>query len=330
VKRREFISLLGGAAVAWPLAARPQQGERVRRIGVLMGYAENDVEAQSWIKAFVQGLKALDLADGSNLQIAYRWGAGDVEQMRSHAAELVALKSETILVGSTPALAAATLDARSVPIIFVNVADPISQGFVSSLARPGGNVTGFTSLEFSMGGKWIEVLKEISPSLARASIIFNPPTAPYFDSFMRSMEAAASSLAVKLVVTPVAGPGDIERAIAATKSETNAGLVVVPSAFVTIHREFIIAQAARHRLPAIYGFDYYAASGGLIAYGIDVRDMYARAARYVFRVLKGERPGDLPIQAPTKFQLVINLKTAKALDLTVPDTLLARADEVIE
>jgi ABC-type uncharacterized transport system substrate-binding protein len=278
----------------------------------------------------VQGLKELDLADGSNLRIAYRWGAGDVERMRSHAAELVALRPEAIMVGSTPALAAAARETRSVPIIFANVADPISQGFVSSLARPGGSITGFTSLEFSMGGKWIEALKEISPSRARANIIFNPPTAPYFDSFMRSMEAASSSLAVKLVVIPVANPGEIERAIAASESETNVGLVVVPSVFVTIHREFIIAQAARYRLPAIYGFSYYAASGGLIAYGIDVRDMYARAARYVARVLKGEKPGDLPIQAPTKFQLVINLKTAKALDLTVPDTLLARADEVIE
>src|SRR5215471_11686466 len=227
MRRREIITLIGGAA-AWPFAARAQQREPMRRIGVLMGYAENDVEAQSWIKAFVQGLKDLDLADGSNLQIAYRWGAADVEQMRSHAAELVALKSEIILVGSTPALAAATRDARSVPIIFVNVADPISQGFVSSLARPGGNVTGFTSLEFSMGGKWIEVLKEISPSLARAVIIFNPPTAPYFDSFMRSMEAAASSLAVKLAVAPVANQGDIESAIAASESDTNGGLVVVP------------------------------------------------------------------------------------------------------
>ena len=329
MRRRNFISLLGGAA-AWPLAARAQKNDRVRRIGVLMGYAEDDLEAQSWIKAFVQGLKELELADGSNLRIVYRWGAGDVERMRSHAAELVALRSEAILVGSTPALAAATRETASVPIIFANVADPISQGFVSSLARPGGNITGFTSLEFSIGGKWIEALKEISPSLARANIIFNPPTAPYFDSFMRSMEAAASSLAVKLAVAPVANQGDIERAIAASESNTNGGLVVVPSAFVTIHREFIIAQAARHRLPAIYGFSYYAVSGGLIAYGIDVRDMYARAARYVSRVLKGESPGDLPIQAPTKFQLVINLKTAKALGLDVPPQLLARADEVIE
>ena len=330
MKRRDFITLIGGVA-AWPLAARAQpQADRMRLIGVLMGYAENDLEARGWIKAFVQGLKALDRVEGNNIRIEYRWATGDIEQMRSDAFDLVGLRPDVILSGSTPALTAVTRESRSVPIVFVNVADPVDQGFVSSLARPGGNVTGFTSLEFSMGGKWIEALKEISPSLARAVIIFNPPTAPYFASFMRSVEPTASSLAVRLVLAPVHDAADIERAIGVAKNETNAGLVVVPSAFTTIHRDLIIGLAARHRLPSVYGFSYYAASGGLIAYGIDVRDMYARVARYVDRILKGENPSDLPIQAPTKFELVINLKTAKAIGLEVPPMLLARVDEVIE
>src|SRR5262249_17113270 len=302
---------IGGVA-AWPLAARAQpQADRMRLIGVLMGYAENDLEARGWIKAFVQGLKALDRVEGNNIRIEYRWATGDIEQMRSDAFDLVGLRPDVILSGSTPALTAVTRESRSVPIVFVNVADPVDQGFVSSLARPGGNVTGFTSLEFSMGGKWIEALKEIS-------------------SFMRSIEPSASSLAVRLVLAPVHDAADIERAIGVATNETNSGLVVWPSAFATIHRDLIIGLAARHRLPSVYGFSYYAASGGLIAYGIDVRDMYARAARYVDRILKGENPGDLPIQAPTKFELVINLKTAKAIGLEVPPTLLARADEVIE
>jgi putative ABC transport system substrate-binding protein len=328
--RRQLITLLGGAAVAWPIGARAQQPERIKRIGVLMGYAEADVEAQSWVRAFAQGLQDRGWADGSTIRIDYRWAAGSLERMRSHAAELVGLKPDVLLAASTPALSAVRQETQSVPIVFVNVADPIGQGFVSNLANPGGNITGFTSLEFSMGGKWIETLKEISPSVARAVVIFDPETAPYFTLFNRSIEAAGSSFAVKLIATPVHETADIERAINAIQHRSNSGLVVVPSAFMTIHRELIFGLAARHRLPAVYGFSYYAKSGGLVSYGINVRDMYLRTASYVDRILKGAKPEDLPVQAPTKFELVINLKTAKALGLEIPPTLLARADEVIE
>jgi putative ABC transport system substrate-binding protein len=329
MRRREFITLLSGAAV-WPLAAQAQQTDRMRRIGVLMGYAENDLEAKAWIKGFVEGLKKLGWIEGSNVWIEYRWAAGNVEQLGSYGAELISLKPDVILAGSTPALAAVYQRTRSVPVIFVNVADPIKQGFVSGLARPDGNVTGFTSLEFSMGSKWIETLKEISPSLARAALMFNPETAPYFPAFLGSIETAASSFAVKTIVTPVHDAADVERAISTFAHELNGGIVVVPSTFTTIHRQLIIEQAARHRLPAVYGFSYYAYSGGLISYGINVRDMYSRAASYIDRIFKGAELADLPVQAPTKFELVINLKTAKALELTVPPTLLARANEVIE
>jgi putative ABC transport system substrate-binding protein len=331
VRRRKFITLVGGAAAAaWPLAARAQQPASIKRIGVLMGYAEADVEAQSWVKAFALGLQERGWADGSTVRIDYRWATGSLDRMRSHAAELVGLKPDVILAGSTPALSAVRQETRSVPIVFVNVADPIGQGFVSSLANPGGNITGFTSLEFSMGGKWVETLKEISPSVTRAVVIFNPETAPYFALFNRSIEDAGSSFAVKPIATPVHETGDIERAINAIEHGSNSGLVVVPSAFMTIHRELIFGLAARHHLPAVYGFSYYARSGGLVSYGINVRDMYVRAASYVDRILRGAKPGDLPVQAPTKFELMINLKTAKALGLDVPPMLLGRADEVIE
>jgi len=329
LKRREFITLLGGAAAAWPLAAWAQQAGKVARVGVLMGYAGSDTEAEAWIAIFLQGLKQLGWIEGRNVQFDYRWAGGNVERMQSDSAELVELNPDLVLVGSTPALAALWRQTRTIPIVFVNVADPVGQGFISSLAHPGGNVTGFTSLEFSMGAKWVEMLKEISPSLARVTLLYNPETAPYFTSFLPSIEAAASSLSVKTLPSPVHSAAEIEPAIKAVANQSS-GLIVVPSVFATIHRLTIIAQAAQLRLPAVYGFGYYAASGGLIAYGIDVLDMYRRAAAYVDRILNGTNAADLPVQAPNKFQLVINLKTAKALGLDVPTTLLARADEVIE
>ena len=330
MRRREFIALLGGAAIASPLGSHAQQPDRMRHIGVLMGYAENDLEAKAWIAGFAEGLKKLGWTEGGNVRIEYRWTAGNVEQLRSHGADLLNLKPDVILAASTPALAAMYQQTRSVPIVFVNVADPIKQGFVSGLAHPDANVTGFTSLEFSMGSKWIETLKQISPSLTQAALIFNPETAPYFPSFLEPIETAASSFSVKTIITPVHDIADIERTISAFAHELNGGIVVVPSAFTTIHRGLIIEQAARYRLPAVYGFSYYAYSGGLISYGINVRDMYIRAASYVDRILKGAALADLPVQAPTKFELVINLKTAKALGLSVPDKLIALADEVIE
>jgi putative ABC transport system substrate-binding protein len=327
--RREFITLLG-CAVAWPLAARAQQAEGMRRIGVLMGYAENDPEAQAWIRVLVQGLKERGWIDGSTVRFDYRWATGTLNPMGSYAADLMALSPDLIVAAATPALAAVWRETRSVPIVFVNVADPIGQGFVAGMAHPGGNVTGFTSFEFSTGGKWVEVLKEISPSLVRIVVIYNPATAPYFPLFLRSIEAAAPSFAVKPIVVPVHDAAEIERVIATAAQESNSGLIVVPSAFMTTHRELIIGAAARDRLPAVYGYSYYAASGGLVSYGFDVRDLFRRAASYVDRILKGAKPGDLPVQAPNTFQLVINLRTAKALGLEIPPNLLAIADEVIE
>ena len=330
MRRREFITLVGGVAAAWPLSARAQQPERLLRIGVRMGYAENDAEAKSWITALVEALKKLGWIEGRNVQIDYRWASGNIERLRSYAGELLGLKPDLILAGSTPALAAAYQQTRAIPIVFANVADPIGQGFVSSLAHPEGNVTGFTSLEFSIAAKWIEILKEILPSLTQAALLYNPETAPYFPAFLGAINTAASSFGVKTIITPVHDAADVERAVSAFGHELNGGIVVVPSAFVTIHRQLIFDQVARYRLPAVYGFSYYAYTGGLISYGINVRDMYIRAASYIDRILKGERPAELPIQAPTKFELVINLKTAKALGLTVPQALIARADEVIE
>jgi putative tryptophan/tyrosine transport system substrate-binding protein len=330
MRRREFIRLIGGAAAVWPIAAGAQQPDRVRRIGVLMGYADNDTEAESWVTGLVEALKKLGWIEGSNVQIDYRWASGNVERLRSYAGELLGLKPDLILAGSTPALAAISQQTRAIPIVFANVADPIGQGFVSSLAHPEGNVTGFTSLEFSIAAKWIEILKEFSPSLTKVALMFNPETAPYFPSFLGPIETAASSFAVKTIITPVHDAADVEHTISSFGHELNGGIVVVPSAFVTIHRQLIFEQVARNRLPAVYGFSYYAYSGGLISYGINVRDMYIRAASYIDRILKGEKPAELPIQAPTKFELVINLKTAKTLGLTVPQSLLARADAVIE
>jgi putative ABC transport system substrate-binding protein len=330
MRRREFITMLGGAAAAWPLVARAQQTGKVARVGVLMGYAESDAEAEAWIAIFLHGLKQLGWIEGRNIRFDYRWAGGNVERMQSYSAELAELNPDLVLVGSTPALAALWRQTRTIPIVFVNVADPVGQGFISSLAHPGGNITGFTSLEFSMGAKWVEMLKEISPSLARVTLLYNPETAPYFTSFLPSIEAAASSLSVKTLPSPVHSASEIEPAIKAVANQSSSGLIVVPSVFATIHRLTIIAQAAQLRLPAVYGFGYYAASGGLIAYGIDVLDMYRRAAAYVDRILNGANAGELPVQAPNKFQLVINLKTAKALGLEVPPMLLARADEVIE
>jgi len=327
MNRREFITLFGGAvASAWPHSVPAQQGERVRRIGVLMGYAESDPEAQAWIRVLLQGLKEHGWIDGSTVRFDYRWA----KPMGSYAADLMALSPDLIVAAATPALTAVWRETRSVPIVFVNVADPIGQGFVAGMAHPGGNVTGFTSFEFSTGGKWVEVLKEISPSLVRIVVIYNPATAPYFPLFLRSIEAAAPSFAVKPIVVPVHDAAEIERVIATAAQESNSGLIVVPSAFMTTHRELIIGAAARDRLPAVYGYSYYAASGGLVSYGFDVRDLFRRAASYVDRILKGAKPGDLPVQAPNTFQLVINLRTAKALGLDIPPMLLARADEVID
>jgi ABC-type uncharacterized transport system substrate-binding protein len=329
VRRREFITLLGGAAAAWPLAARAQQPERVRRVGVLMGYSESDPEPHRWIEALLQGLQQQGWIEGRTIGIEYRWATGNVERMRSQAEELAALKPDVILVASSPALAAMTQATPSIPVVFVNVADPLEQGFIENLARPGGNISGFTAFEPSIAGKWIETLKLISPTLANVAAVYNPQTSPYFPLFYRFLEIAAAQLNVKPIAIPVQDAASMQLAIDGL-AQPNAGLVVVPSAFMAIHRDLIITLAARKRLPAIYGWNYFATSGGLVSYGFDPADPFRRASSYIDKILKGAKPGDLPVQNPTRFYLVVNMKTAKALGLDVPPSLLARADEVIE
>jgi putative ABC transport system substrate-binding protein len=329
IRRREFITLLGAAATAWPLAARAQQGERMRRIGVLMGLAADDLEAQSRVVAFESSLRELGWVKERNLSIEYRW-AGDGNLLRDHAAELLAMAPDLILANSTPVTAALWEQNRPVPIMFTQVTDPVGQGLVSNLTRPGGNLTGFTSFEFSIGTKWLEALKQTAPRVTRVALVFNPQSAPYADRFLRPVEAAAPSFSVTPIGAAVRDPDDVDRVFDALAREPNGGLMVLPDISMTNYREAIIALAARHRVPAVYPFRFFAANGGLMSYGTDVAEIFRRAAAYVDRILKGTSPGELPIQAPTKYELVINLKTANALGLEVPATLLARADEVIE
>ena len=329
MNRRELISLLGGAAAAWPLAARAQQSERVRRIGVLMNLAADDPEAQVRLAAFHQGLQELGWTVGRNLRIDTRWGAGDADRYRRYSTELVALAPDVILAASgaiVPWLLQAT---RSVPIVFAQVPDPVGAGFVESLAHPGGNITGFTNFEFSIGGKLLELLKEIAPRVTRAAVLRDAAD-PAGVGQWGAIQTAAPSLGLELRVVDVRDAGEIERSITAFARGSNGGMIVTGSAPTAIHRDLIITLAARHRLPSVYAYRYHATSGGLISYGPETIDQYRRAASYVDRIFRGEKPADLPVQAPTKYELVINLKTAKALGLDVPPTLLARADEVIE
>ncbi len=328
MRRREFIRLLGGAATAWPLAARAQP-ERVRRIGVLMSFSKSDPEAQAFLSAFVQALAPLGWTDGRNVRIDARWAGGEANQLKAHAVELVSLKPDAILVAGTLGLLSLRKETRSIPIVFVQVGDPVESGLVASLARPGGNITGFTTFEHAMGGKWLEVLKEIAPRIGRVLVILSPENATH-PGLLRALETAAPSSGVQVTAARVRDAGDIERAVNAFAPSPDAGLIVLPDAVTFVHRDLIVASAARHRLPAIYAFRHFAKSGGLISYGYDPVDLYRRAASYVDRILQGASPADLPIQAPTKFELVINLKTAKALGLDVPPSVLARADEVIE
>jgi ABC-type uncharacterized transport system substrate-binding protein len=328
MKRREFITLLSGAAAAWPLAVRAQQ-ERVRRIGVLMVLAEKDPEAQRRIAIIQKELQEFGWIDGRNVRIDFRLTAGDPDRLRRHAKELVGLSPDVILSGSTAALAVLHRETRTVPIVFAQVTDPVGAGFVASLARPGGNITGFANYEVGIGVKWLELLKQIAPDVSRVEIIYDPAN-PLAAELIRSIHTGAPSLAVQVSSSAVRNPADIERAINALPDQRSGGLVVFAAPLTGVHREVIIDLAARHRLPAVYGFRYFVESGGLASYGIDNNDLYRRAVSYVDRILKGEKPANLPVQYATKFELVINLKTAKALGLDIPVSVLARTDEVIE
>ena len=329
MRRREFISLLGGAAT-WPLAARAQQPERVRRIAVLTQYTEDNTEAQRWIAAFREGLQKAGWVEGRNLHIDYRWGGTDVTRLQRLAKEIVAAKPDLIFTSSSPTTRTLQRETRTIPIVFGNLVDPIGQGFVASLARPGGNITGFVNLEASVTGKYVELLKEIAPSVARIALFYNPPTAPYYEIYVKPFETAAASLGVVPVVESVRDLAELESVMATHAREPNSGLISMPSGFESANYKEIVALAARYRLPTVYSALVSARAGGLLAYSNDIGDNYYRAAAYVDRILKGEKPGDLPVQFPVKFALVINLKTAKTLGLQVPMLLQQRADEVIE
>jgi putative ABC transport system substrate-binding protein len=328
MRRREFTALLGG--MVFPFAVRAQRSPPIRRIGVLMGIAEGDVDARPRASAFQQGLQELGWMEGQNIRIEYRWAAGDPKHIQAFAVELVAWAPDVILANTTPVLSALRSATRTIPIVFVQVVDPIGGGMVSSLARPGGNATGYVNFEFSMAGKWLETLKQIAPGVARVGLLFNPETAPFGHSFVQVVEASASTFAVDVVAILARNTAELEGNVVAFAARPNGGLIILPDLFNTGHREAIVLMAAQRSLPAVYPFRYFAESGGLIADGVEALDLFRRSASYVDRILKGERPGDLPVQQPTKFELVINLKTAKALGLTVPSALLARADEVIE
>jgi putative tryptophan/tyrosine transport system substrate-binding protein len=328
MRRRAFMSLLGAAA-AWPLAARAQQSDRIRRIGVLMSVAAEDPEGPARTAAFAHGLQQLGWSVGGKMRIDYRWGAGDGDRIRRYAAELIALAPDVILATGSATLGPLLQATRTVPIVFVHVPDPVGAGFVDSLPRPGGNATGFTLFEYVTSGKWLELLKEIAPRTTRAAVI-RDPAIPSGIGQWGAIQTAAPSVGVEISPVNVRDVGEIERAVTAFAHSSNGGIIVTGSALTQVHRDLIVRLAARHKLPAVYFERFFVTGGGLVSYGADMVDQFRRAAGYVDRILKGEKPADMPVQAPTKYELVINLKTAKALGLDVPPTLLARADEVIE
>jgi putative ABC transport system substrate-binding protein len=329
IRRREFITLIGGAAAAWPLAARAQQAERVRRIGVLNSLAADDPESRGRIEEFRRALQELGWTDGRNIRIDTRWGAGDADRIRRYATELVALAPDAILAIGNSTVTALQQTSRTVPIVFTQVVDPVGAGFTASLARPGGNATGFTMFEFGISAKWLELLRQVAPHVTRVAILREPALASAIGQ-LGALQSVAPLLGIELSLVDMLEVGEVDRAIKEFAGGSNGGLIVLSGPSAIVHRDSIVTLASRHRLPAVYPLRLYAVSGGLISYGPDSIDPHRRAAGYVDRILKGEKPADLPVQAPTKYELVINLKTAKALGLEVPPTLLARADEVIE
>ena len=329
MRRREFITLLGGAAAAWPISARAQQTDRVRRIGVLFSLAATDPESQTRKTAFEQGLQELGWTDGRNVRIEYRWGAGDAANVRKYAAELIALAPDVILVSGGSVVGLVLQLTHTVPVVFTQTPDPVGAGFVDSVAHPGGNATGFTNSEYAENAKLLELLKEIAPRVTRAAVL-RDPASPQGTGQWGVIQAAAPSVRIEVSAVNVRNADEIERAVAAFARSSNGGLIVPGSALAIVHRKLIIELAARHKLPAVYSISFFVTDGGLISYGADGIEPHRRAAAYVDRILKGEKPADLPVQAPTKYELVVNLKTAKALSLAIPPAVLARADEVIE
>jgi putative ABC transport system substrate-binding protein len=332
MRRREFIVLLRGAAVTWPLAVLAEQPDRVRRIGILMLVGEADPQARAELTAFTRELQRLGWTEGQNVRIDYRWADGDVSRLQALAAQLVELRPDLVVAQGSAALAALRQATRTLPIVFADVTDPVGQGFVESLARPGGNVTGFAMFEFSMGGKWFDLLKKLAPFTKRVAVLFNPPTpaAPFGKLYFQSIAAAAPRFGIEPFSMEIDDEADVDRKLSDLAREPNSGLIVLLDAFTYVHRDFIIGQAARYRIPAVYTVPFFVKDGGLASYGVDLTDQFRQAASYVDRIFKGAKPADLPVMQPTTFKLVINLKTARALGVSISDDLLSLADEVIE
>jgi putative tryptophan/tyrosine transport system substrate-binding protein len=330
MRRREFITLIGGAAVAWPLAVRSQPSEKTRRVGVLYAFTETGPEGQAWDAAFRKRIDELGWIDGSTVRIDNRWGAGSVDRMQLFAKELVRLKPDVLVAVTTPATAALQAETHTIPIVFAVVSDPVGSGFVASLAKPGGNITGFINIEASLSGKWLELLRQMAPSVSRVGFLFNPQTASYARYYLDTFRSAAATLKVEPIDVPVHSAAEIEATMTKLGRESDAGMIVMPDTFTVINRDTICSLAERYRMPAIYPFRIFAAAGGLLSYGIDLADLLRGAATYVDRILRGAKPEELPVQLPTKFEMIINLKAAKTIGLTMPPSLVIAADEVIE
>jgi putative tryptophan/tyrosine transport system substrate-binding protein len=329
MQRREFIAALGGA-VAWPLAAHAQADDKTRRIGVLSLLAESDAQQQNWDKAFRQRLSELGWIDGRNVRLDYRWAAGNVERLQMFARELIELDPDVLVAVTTPPTAALQRETKTIPIVFTVVSDPVGSGFVASLSNPGGNITGFINIEGSLGGKWPELIRDVAPRIARVAVMFNPNTAPYAGYYVETFQSAAAALSIEPIEYEVHSPAEIEAAMTKLGGIADTGLVIIPDTFAVVHRQTIISLADRYRLPTIYPFDFFVSDGGLMSYGVDLTDLFRGAASYVDRILRGAKPSELAVQIPTKFQLAINLKTAKALGISFSQMMVARADEVIE